>query len=129
MEPDAMTVKPRLLAAAVMLLTILVSACSDSQKKSDSNRQMVVSSTGKFSQGYADGQRDAKWSLTDFSGADMWLWMAEKEYQDGYRQGWKNGRSATELESQQKAHEIEPRPAPRKVEEPQPEPSDKDSGG
>ena len=106
-----MMAKTRWLAAAV-LFTILTPACSDNHKsKPGADRKMVVSSTGKFSQGYQDGQRDAKWSLTDLSGADMWLWMTEKEYQDGYHQGWKDGRAVSKLETQAKENTLkEPRP-------------------
>ena len=37
----------------------------------------------------------------------MWLWMTEKEYQQGYDRGWRDGREAVKLEAKRKQQEGE----------------------
>src|SRR5512140_406427 len=96
----------RFSAAAILVIVLLVTACSDNKNGAGGTRT-VSTSSGNFGQGYKDGQRDAKFSLTDASGGWMWLWMTDKEYQDGYNQGWHDGRDAAKLEGQQKSRQGE----------------------
>ena len=90
----------RCLATAILLIACFATGCSDNKDEGEGKRT-VSSSSGDFGRGYKDAQRDAKWSLTDTSGSWTWLWMMNKEYQDGYNQGWKDGRGAAKLENKQ----------------------------
>lgn len=79
----------------------LIIGCSDAEKSSNKQPAMKYSS-GRYNQGYKDGQRDAKMSLFDDHAGWMWLWMMENEYKDGYHRGWADGRSMVKLEKEQK---------------------------
>ncbi len=79
----------------------LVAGCSGAEKQSENQTSMRMSS-GRYNQGYKDGMRDAKVSLFDDHAGWMWLWMLEKEYQDGYKRGWSDGRGMARLEAQRK---------------------------
>lgn len=63
--------------------------------------QRVFASSEEFDKGRADGVRDAKWSLFDESGAWMWLWMADQNYANGYRHGWREGRAEVQFRKEQ----------------------------
>ncbi|HKQ50197.1 MAG TPA: hypothetical protein VJZ71_19130 [Phycisphaerae bacterium] len=73
--------------------------CSDVENSSGDRTTMKMSA-GRYNQGYKDGMRDAKASLFEDSGGWMWLWMVEKEYQDGYDRGWSDGRQMVRLQNQ-----------------------------
>ena len=96
------------LCAGCVGLAALAWGCSENQSKADPAKRMTFSS-GEFNRGYKDGQRDAKWSLSDMSGGWMWLWMTEQEYQKGYEQGWRDGREAVKLDEKRKQQEGESR--------------------
>lgn len=74
--------------------------CSENTNGPDPAKRMSFS-TGRFNKGYKDGMRDAKWSWTDAHGGWLWLWMMEREYSQGYEQGWKDGRKAVKLKRRQ----------------------------
>jgi hypothetical protein len=65
-------------------------------------------SSGKLQQGYKDGVRDAKFSWTDTSASWLWMWMMEHDYELGYEQGWKAGRSEARLRRMQEQRRSEP---------------------
>lgn len=100
-----------LFLTGILAAALLVPACSENNQGSAEGGKRMFVSTGKFNQGYKDGQRDAKSSLFDASGAWMWAWMMESEYQDGYEQGWRDGREAVKLEARKKEMTSDP-PAP-----------------
>ncbi len=80
--------------------------CANPDNEANSQKRMGFS-TGGFNQGYKDGKRDAKWSLTDIHAAWTWLWITEKEYQQGYEQGWKDGREFVRLKEKQKRRDAQ----------------------
>lgn len=65
-------------------------------------------SSGKLQQGYKDGVLDAKFSWTDTSASWLWMWMMEHDYELGYEQGWKAGRSEARLRRMQEQRRSEP---------------------
>ena len=62
----------------------------------------MVKSSGKFNEGYQTGLKDAQKSWTDWNGNDMWLWMADEQYQGGYQRGWNDGRNMARMKSHQR---------------------------
>jgi hypothetical protein len=96
------------LGGLCILPAALGTACSDNNSNEDPPKR-VTFSTGAFNRGYKDGERDARWSLSDIGASWMWLWMAEKEYQQGYDRGWHDGRQAVKLEGKRKEQETETR--------------------
>jgi hypothetical protein len=96
-----------LIGVAVLAFVV---GCSDAQKSKNNNsrsakQQSMKMSTGRYNQGYKEGMRDAKMSLFDDHAGWMWLWMMEKEYEDGYKRGWADGRSMVHLEREKKSTE------------------------
>lgn len=86
-----------------LVAAFLGPGCSDINRDGDgqepgTNKRMSTSK-GQYTQGYQDGVRDAKWSLTEANiGSWSWIWMMEQEYQQGYEQGWADGRRQLKLE-------------------------------
>lgn len=83
-----------------LLAFCLAAGCSDMSGDSKTQQRMFQSS-GKYSEGYGAGNRDAQWALTEVSGAWVWLWAADPEYQQGYEQGWSDGRELAKLKARQ----------------------------
>ncbi|MFH1419123.1 MAG: hypothetical protein ABII12_12670 [Planctomycetota bacterium] len=86
---------------AILFLPLLVllglgTACSQKQQ-GDPTEKRMFHSTGKFTKGYKEGMRDAEKSWTDAHAGWMWLWMMEREYREGYDEGWSVGRQKTKL--------------------------------
>ena len=84
--------------------------CSDAHTSKNNNSRSAKQpamkmSAGRYNQGYKEGMRDAKMSLFDDSAGWMWLWMMEKEYEDGYKRGWSDGRGMARLEREKKSTE------------------------
>ncbi len=86
---------------AIFLLPLLVLLCfgmACSQQKQDaSSQKRMFHSSGKFTKGYKAGVRDAEKSWTDMHAGWTWLWMMEREYREGYDEGWSVGRQKTKL--------------------------------
>ena len=112
------TARRRILLSGILLSALLVPACSENNQGSSSQGKRMLVSTGKYNQGYKDGQRDAKSSLFDASSAWMWAWMTEQEYQDGYERGWHDGREAVKLETRKKDRQGQPPPPAKDVDIP-----------
>ena len=88
-------------------VALLVLGCADPNQGGDASQKRMGFSTGEYNQGYKRGKSEAKWSLTDIHAAWTWLWMMEKEYQQGYEQGWKDGRQELKVEEKRKQHDQE----------------------
>lgn len=95
----------RLFLITLAGVLLLGPACSQNTDGVASSRRMTRS-TGHFNQGYKDGMQHAEWSLFDANMAWSWLWIAEAEYQRGFEQGWKDGRTMVRLKEKQKEHEF-----------------------
>lgn len=88
-------------ARAILLLSLFAllcfgTACSQQRQDASSQKRMFHSS-GKFTKGYKEGIRDAEKSWTDMHAGWTWLWMMEREYREGYDEGWSVGRQKAKL--------------------------------
>jgi hypothetical protein len=86
---------------------VAVTGCdgTDGGAGKGNNKRMqtaMVKSSGKFNEGYQAGLRDAQQSWTDWNANDMWLWMADQQYQGGYQRGWNDGRNMARMQSHQR---------------------------
>lgn len=82
-------------ATGLLCLAAAGTGCSESNGGYAAPRRMV--SSKEFDRGRADGRRDARASWTDDNAAWLWLWMTDDTYQQGYRQGWNEGRAQLKL--------------------------------
>ncbi|MBI5762923.1 MAG: hypothetical protein HZA51_05290 [Planctomycetes bacterium] len=92
------------LLAGVFLASIAGCDEGSGGKGQNNGRQMkttMVKTAGKFNQGYQDGLKEAQRSWSDWNGNDLWLWLADQQYQSGYQRGWNDGRSMTKLRAHQ----------------------------
>jgi len=55
-------------------------------------------SSKEFDSGRSDGRREAKASWTDERADWLWLWMTDPQYQQGFKQGWREGRAGLKLD-------------------------------
>jgi hypothetical protein len=76
-----------------------VVGCSEMNAKSD--QPSMSYSTGEYSRGYRDGMREAMQSLFDDHAGWAWLWIMDKQYEQGYERGWADGRRKVQLEQAQ----------------------------
>ncbi|MFQ5502360.1 MAG: hypothetical protein ACE5EQ_08685 [Phycisphaerae bacterium] len=83
-----------------MLLIIggLGPGCSQSEDSYENSPRMY--SSKEFDSGRSDGRREAKASWTDERADWLWLWMTDPQYQQGFKQGWKEGRAGLKLDRQ-----------------------------
>lgn len=91
-----------LTVAALMGICLLMSGCNgDGSSNNRKTQSAMVKSSGKFNKGYQEGMKQAQRSRIDWNSADMWLWMSNAEYKQGYERGWNDGRTLARLKSYQ----------------------------
>ncbi|MBK8268904.1 MAG: hypothetical protein IPK83_11610 [Planctomycetes bacterium] len=90
-----------LMCALALACGLSAVSCGEKNNKRQTSTNMFKSD-GEFARGRVDGKRDAQWSMLDDSAAWMWLWMADEQYGQGYRQGWTEGRAEIRFRQEEK---------------------------